>query len=159
MAKKRNKSNIKYHPFEEAFERFEKSKNLKGVKTFHELKEMFQNWGGKNAPLTRKQEKALAIEGENKLDIDIHVREEKYFDRKSNQIKTRYRDVITGSFTKQNSVSNIPVWRKTETMNVGGARVNTKTGEKLIVRNENGQYLKKSEWKLFDKDGKEIKIE
>lgn len=147
---------VNYHPFEEAFIRLKNQRDLRRVKTFDELKEIFQGWAKNKAPLTRKQEKALAVEGET-IGITSHVKQEKYF--RDGRIQTRYRDVVTGSFVStRQTKSNIPTWRKSETVYQSGVKINTVTKERIIIRDEKGRFLKKSEWKYYDSEGREKKL-
>lgn len=49
--------------FPKAFQRFEKKTDISDINTLDELMNEFRDWGGKKAPITRKQRKGLAIEG------------------------------------------------------------------------------------------------
>jgi hypothetical protein len=149
----------KYHPFTEAFNSWKDhigKKKLADIRTFSELTESVKAWGGKKVPMTRKQEKAIAEEGEA-LGIYEHIREEKYF--RDGKLKTRYRDVITGHYAKSmNERSILPNWKKSDTMTEKGVKINIKTGERMVIRDEKGKFLKKSEWRIIDKEGKETKL-
>lgn len=149
----------KYHPFTEAFNSWKDhigKKAIKKIQTFDELKDSIKEWGGKKVPMTRKQERAIAEEAKA-LGIYEHIREEKYF--KDGEIKTRYRDVLTGHYaSNKQQASILPNWKRSETVNEKGVKINVKTGERLVIRDEKGKFLKKSEWRLFDKNGREQEI-
>lgn len=148
-----------YHPFTEAFNSWKDhvgDKKVKKIRTFDELKDSIQQWGKGKVPLTKTQERAIAIEGE-KIGITAHVREEKYF--RKGKIQTRYRDVVTSLLVKNKDVEiGLPSWRRGEYVVSKGVKIHIETGEKIIMRRENGTYLKKSEWRYIDAKGNERKV-
>jgi hypothetical protein len=93
--------------FPEAFERFEESVDLDDIQTLPELISQFKEWGGKRATMTRKQTRALAISGEDKLGIKgaEQVVIEYDITLKSGELKhiirVQWRDYKTGTWTEK----------------------------------------------------------
>jgi hypothetical protein len=84
-------------PFSEMFRR-EFPSRLKEVKTFDELKQNFKGWGKEHAPMTNKQNRALAVEARG-LGIKNVSYQIRYADRYGKQ-QIRYKDTITGIWTR-----------------------------------------------------------
>jgi hypothetical protein len=82
--------------FPKAFERFPES--VKNVKTFEELKQSFKNYAKEKAPMTTKQNKALAVEA-RRMGIQNVSYQVRYNDRHGKQ-QVRYKDSISGIWTR-----------------------------------------------------------
>lgn len=101
--------------FPEAFERYEDKIETKDIKTFNQLQVSFKQWAKSKGTMTKKQRRALAIEGKEKLKIApaekvrivyeekkiSYYRKDKLIEyiRKA-KIVEMTRDVITGRFMK-----------------------------------------------------------
>jgi hypothetical protein len=82
--------------FPKAFKRFPES--VKNVKTFEELKQSFKNYAKEKAPMTTKQNKALAVEA-RRMGIQNVSYQVRYNDRHGKQ-QVRYKDSISGIWTR-----------------------------------------------------------
>lgn len=96
--------------FPEAFRRYEKTVDTKGMKGFKQLLISFSLWGQKKTPMTKKQIKGLAIEAK-KIDIKAYMDERGFRNKATGRFEKtptkesvsyiRYRDPLTGRFMKK----------------------------------------------------------
>ena len=82
--------------FPQAFSRFAEDVDTRNLRSFQQLFFSFQIWGGKNAPLTWKQTRALKIEASKRGIGNTSIERDK-------RNRRHFRDVGSGRFVKRKS--------------------------------------------------------
>ena len=82
--------------FPQAFDRFEQDVDTRNIKSFQQLFLSYRVWGGKYAPMTKKQTTALKHEASKRGIGNTSVER----DRKN---RKHFRDVGSGRFVKRKS--------------------------------------------------------
>jgi hypothetical protein len=120
------------------------------AKNFQEVLTRFQ---GDRGVVTKKQEKALAVEANQHGIRDTNKKDKRGV----------WHNIVTGQIVKsQNEPSKIPIWRENDIRKKRGSVINITTGEKYKLRyakgKHKGQLMKKEKWTYTNTNGKTIKI-
>jgi hypothetical protein len=139
--------------FPNAFKVFNKGRSRS--ESFQKKLNAFKQWGGKKAPGTDKQIKALATE----MNYTKNDKPKRNKVATNIEKKGKWYDVLTGQRMKgEYDASRVPAWRDKDIIRDRGVIINTQTGEKLKTRTQKGRFLKRSRWTLTDKSGKVTRL-